>query len=142
MKLEYLEYKFFDILKAGQGVFTKVMADCMTRGPVVKFPSAMKAAECKEWLEEEHNFATIKRAFDATSRFAKLENIKCCVAGRNLYIRFSSKTGDAMGMNMLSKVCVCLTTSQISSLILILLFLLYSGFGGRVDRAQKRISRR
>lgn len=26
------------------------------------------------------------------------------VAGRNLYIRFQSKSGDAMGMNMISKV--------------------------------------
>ena len=26
------------------------------------------------------------------------------VAGRNLYIRFQSRSGDAMGMNMISKV--------------------------------------
>lgn len=78
----------------------------MTRGPVVKFQSAMKAAEVKEWLEDEENFLTIKRAFDSTSRFAKLETTKCCVVGRYLYIRFVSKTGDAMGMNMLSKVCL------------------------------------
>jgi hydroxymethylglutaryl-CoA reductase (NADPH) len=94
----------FNFLKAGQGVSTKVLSDGMTRGPVVKFQSAMKAAECKEWLEDEDNFLVMKREFDATSRFAKLETIKCCVVGRYLFIRFSSKTGDAMGMNMLSKV--------------------------------------
>ena len=87
---------------------TKVLSDGMTRGPVLKFPSAIKAAEVQEWLEEEENFLHIKRAFDSTSRFAKLESAKCCVAGRYLFIRFSSKTGDAMGMNMLSKVCLYL----------------------------------
>ena len=91
-------------LSSSHGVFTKVMSDGMTRGPVIKLNSAMRAAEVKEWLEEEENFAIIKRAFDSTSRFAKLESCKCCVVGRYLYIRFRSSTGDAMGMNMLSKV--------------------------------------
>ena len=76
----------------------------MTRGPVLEFSSAMRAAEVKEWLDCEDNFAMIKRAFDSTSRFAKLESAKCAVVGKYLYIRLSAKTGDAMGMNMLSKV--------------------------------------
>jgi hydroxymethylglutaryl-CoA reductase (NADPH) len=76
----------------------------MTRGPVMKFSSALRAASVKEWLDVEENFKTVKRAFDSTSRFAKLESCKCCVVGRYLYIRFKSSTGDAMGMNMLSKV--------------------------------------
>lgn len=40
------------------------------------------------------------------SRFARLDRLQVSLAGRNLYIRFQSQTGDAMGMNMLSKVCV------------------------------------
>lgn len=80
----------------------------MTRGPALKFPSAMKAAEVKEWLDYEENFLIIKKAFDSTSRFAKLDSTKCCVVGRYLYIRFTSTTGDAMGMNMLSKVSFCI----------------------------------
>ena len=38
-----------------------------------------------------------------TSRFAKLQGVKCALAGRNLYMRFNCSTGDAMGMNMVSK---------------------------------------
>lgn len=39
-------------------------------------------------------------------RFARLQKLLVGLAGRNLYIRFHSKTGDAMGMNMISKVTV------------------------------------
>ncbi|RVX15891.1 3-hydroxy-3-methylglutaryl-coenzyme A reductase 1 [Vitis vinifera] len=38
-----------------------------------------------------------------SSRFARLQSIQCAMAGKNLYIRFSCSTGDAMGMNMVSK---------------------------------------
>ncbi|ONK70192.1 uncharacterized protein A4U43_C05F31210 [Asparagus officinalis] len=38
-----------------------------------------------------------------SSRFARLQGIQCSLAGRNLYMRFSCSTGDAMGMNMVSK---------------------------------------
>lgn len=91
-------------LSTCQGVYTKVIADGMTRGPVIRFQSAMKAAESREWIENKENFLILKTAFDSTSRFAKLQSIKCCIASRYLYLRFSSTTGDAMGMNMLSKV--------------------------------------
>nr|XP_017250647.1 PREDICTED: 3-hydroxy-3-methylglutaryl-coenzyme A reductase 2-like [Daucus carota subsp. sativus] len=38
-----------------------------------------------------------------SSRFARLQRLQCSMAGKNLYIRFSCSTGDAMGMNMVSK---------------------------------------
>ena len=38
-----------------------------------------------------------------SSNFARLQGVKCSVAGKNLYMRFSCSTGDAMGMNMVSK---------------------------------------
>ena len=38
-----------------------------------------------------------------SSRFARLQEVKCAIAGKNLYVRFTCSTGDAMGMNMVSK---------------------------------------
>ncbi len=90
-------------LTMSQGVRTKILSDGMTRGPVIRFESALKSAEAKEWVDTEENFIKLKQSFDSTSRFARLQSIKCCVASRYLYLRFTSTTGDAMGMNMLSK---------------------------------------
>ncbi|KAF7655563.1 hypothetical protein LDENG_00054170 [Lucifuga dentata] len=87
----------------GGGASSRILADSMTRGPVVRLPSACQAAEVKSWLESAEGFQAIKEAFDSTSRFARLQKLLVGLAGRNLYIRFHSKTGDAMGMNMLSK---------------------------------------
>lgn len=38
-----------------------------------------------------------------SSRFGRLQGIKCAMAGKNVYLRFTCSTGDAMGMNMVSK---------------------------------------
>uniref|UniRef100_A0A8C5G5Q4 3-hydroxy-3-methylglutaryl-coenzyme A reductase n=1 Tax=Gouania willdenowi TaxID=441366 RepID=A0A8C5G5Q4_GOUWI len=98
-----LPYTDYDYSKLGGGANSRILADSMTRGPVVRLPSACQAAEVKAWLETTDGFQNIKEAFDSTSRFARLEKLLIALAGRNLYIRFHSKTGDAMGMNMISK---------------------------------------
>ncbi|XP_068616907.1 3-hydroxy-3-methylglutaryl-coenzyme A reductase-like [Brachionichthys hirsutus] len=87
----------------GGGASSRILADSMTRGPVVRLPSACQAAEVKAWLESTDGFQVMREAFDNTSRFARLQKLLVGLAGRSLYIRFHSKTGDAMGMNMISK---------------------------------------
>ncbi|KAG5534452.1 hypothetical protein RHGRI_022552 [Rhododendron griersonianum] len=67
------------------GATSVLLRDGMTRAPVVRFGTAKRAAELK------------------SSRFARLQGIKCAIAGKNLYTRFTCSTGDAMGMNMVSK---------------------------------------
>uniref|UniRef100_A0AAR2JA66 3-hydroxy-3-methylglutaryl-coenzyme A reductase n=1 Tax=Pygocentrus nattereri TaxID=42514 RepID=A0AAR2JA66_PYGNA len=101
--LTCLPYKDYDYSQLGGGASSRVLADGMTRGPVVRLPSACQAAEVKAWLESPEGFKCIKEAFDHTSRFARLEKLLVGLASRNLYIRFQSRTGDAMGMNMISK---------------------------------------
>ena len=75
----------------------------MTRAPCVKFPDVLRAAQSKRWMETPENFQTIKQAFDSTSRFARLQELLISMDGPQLYIRFRAFTGDAMGMNMVSK---------------------------------------
>lgn len=84
-------------------VRTSIMADGMTRGPVIRFPSMIKASELIKWIELKENFDKIKAKFDSTSRFAKLSKVSARIAGRYVFLRFVAPTGDAMGMNMLSK---------------------------------------
>ncbi|XP_044519014.1 3-hydroxy-3-methylglutaryl-Coenzyme A reductase isoform X1 [Gracilinanus agilis] len=101
--LEYLPYRDYNYSLLGGGASSCVLADGMTRGPVVRFPSACDSANMKTWLESPESFKIIKEAFDSTSRFARLQKVHISLAGRNAYIRFQSRTGDAMGMNMISK---------------------------------------
>ncbi|CAO3576664.1 unnamed protein product [Absidia cylindrospora] len=91
-------------INAGGGASTVVTADGMTRGPCVEFPTVLRAAECKRWIEQEGN-AILTDAFNSTSRFARLRKMKVALAGKLVFIRFSTTTGDAMGMNMISKGC-------------------------------------
>ncbi|KAL7321598.1 3-hydroxy-3-methylglutaryl-coenzyme A (HMG-CoA) reductase isozyme [Mucor circinelloides] len=86
------------------GATTVLIADGMTRGPCVEFPNIIDAGLCKRWLDHE-GFDIVAHAFNNTSRFARVRKIQVAMAGKLLYIRFSTTTGDAMGMNMISKGC-------------------------------------
>ncbi|CAH7671331.1 3-hydroxy-3-methylglutaryl-coenzyme A reductase [Phakopsora pachyrhizi] len=90
-------------LNSSGGVTTVVTADAMTRGPALEFPDLKTAAGAKAWVDSEEGGKKLKAAFDSTSRFARLINLKTALAGRTMFIRFGTQTGDAMGMNMISK---------------------------------------
>jgi hydroxymethylglutaryl-CoA reductase (NADPH) len=90
-------------LNAGGGVSTVLTNDAMTRGPAIDFPSAVMAGRAKVWVDSEEGHTALRQAFESTSRFAKLKSLKTAIAGRTLYVRFATSTGDAMGMNMISK---------------------------------------
>ncbi|PFH62203.1 hypothetical protein XA68_14610 [Ophiocordyceps unilateralis] len=89
------------------GVTTVLSADGMTRGPCVEFQSVQQAGVAKTWIESEKGQTMMKNAFESTSRFTKLLSIRAIIAGTSLYIRFKATTGDAMGMNMMSKGVEC-----------------------------------
>ncbi|KAM7482830.1 hypothetical protein LguiB_007413 [Lonicera macranthoides] len=90
-------------IMASGGATSVLLKDGMTRAPVVRFGTARRAADLKFFLEEPLNFETLALVFNRSSRFGRLQSIKCAIAGKNLYMRFCCSTGDAMGMNMVSK---------------------------------------
>jgi hydroxymethylglutaryl-CoA reductase len=60
-----------------------VINDGMSRAPVVRFVSAVRASEVKRWLEDGDNFARLSQCFNSTSR---------CVHAFNLF--FLMKFGE------------------------------------------------
>lgn len=66
--------------------------------------SSFHCSALKLWLDNSKNFSDLAEAFNSTSSYARLQSVHTAIAGRLAYIRFRADTGDAMGMNMLSKV--------------------------------------
>ncbi|WP_459201627.1 hydroxymethylglutaryl-CoA reductase (NADPH) [Methanococcus sp. CF] len=88
------------ITKCG-GATVRVIDDKMTRAPIIKTNSIVDALKLKEWILD--NFAKIKEVAESTTRHGKLIQISpILIVGRNVYPRFTFKTGDAMGMNMVT----------------------------------------
>lgn len=94
-------------INAAGGATTVLTGDGMTRGPCVGFRTLQRAGAAKIWLDSEEGQKVMKKAFNSTSRFARLQSMKTALAGTYLYIRFKTTTGDAMGMNMISKGVEC-----------------------------------
>lgn len=85
------------------GATTELLADGMTRAPALAMPSLQAAAELKRWLENPASLEELNASFKATSRFGRLLAVKVGLAGKYAHVRFKCFTGDAMGMNMVSK---------------------------------------
>ena len=90
-------------ISQGSGVSAMVLRDGITRTPCIQMESAEKAAELKLWCEQIHNFDLLKQAFESTDGFGNLIAVQPTVAGKNVVLRLKCFSGDAMGMNMISK---------------------------------------
>ena len=77
----------------------------MTRAPLLKFPCVRTAKQAADWISEAANLTELGAVFESTSSHAKLKSIVPKQAGRLLFIRVVASTGEAMGMNMISKGC-------------------------------------
>jgi len=93
-------------ITAAGGCNAILLKDAITRAPCLRFPSAMRAAALKRWVEVPANYKRIEEAFNSTTSYGLLESLTATIAGRNVYLRFACMSGDAMGMNMVSKGCL------------------------------------
>jgi hydroxymethylglutaryl-CoA reductase (NADPH) len=79
------------------------LRDGITRAPCLRMNTAREAAQVANWSRLPINVAKLQKAFESTTSYGKLLSVTPTVAGRNLYLRLECFSGDAMGMNMVSK---------------------------------------
>lgn len=72
----------------------------MTRAPVFAFRNGKEAFDFASYLKQTEVLIKIKQITQATSQHLQFQNLQVFVRGRNVYVRFSFLTGEAMGMNM------------------------------------------
>ncbi len=72
----------------------------MTRAPVFKLPDGKQARRFVNWLWE--NSEEIKQICESTSSHLELIGYQTWVRGRQVFVRFSFDTDQAMGMNMVT----------------------------------------
>lgn len=83
----------------------------ITRGFALRLGSFRSALELYKWLPR--NEDALRRAGDATSRFLRVKAVTAeHLVGSEVFVKVHAYTGDAMGMNMVTKAC-CAIASHI-----------------------------
>jgi hydroxymethylglutaryl-CoA reductase (NADPH) len=78
----------------------------VTRSFAVKFNSFKDAVVFYKWIKRKENVYELKIRGNSTSRHLKIKSIKSKhVVGDKVFIKVYAFTGDAMGMNMITKAC-------------------------------------
>ncbi|MFW6222125.1 MAG: hydroxymethylglutaryl-CoA reductase [Bacteroidota bacterium] len=83
------------------GVNVVVTDDGIQRAPYFVLENVFKAKEFMRWIEK--NFSALQQICASTTNHGKLESYQCFLHGRTVYLRLHFSTGDAMGMNMVTK---------------------------------------
>ncbi|MCL2032546.1 MAG: hydroxymethylglutaryl-CoA reductase (NADPH) [Methanomassiliicoccaceae archaeon] len=86
------------VINDGGGARVKIFQDGMTRAPVFRTDGVDHCKQIMEWIDR--NMGLLASVVDTTTNHGKLLSVESYPAGRNLFIRFTYGTGDAMGMNM------------------------------------------
>ncbi len=90
------------VITACGGANARIFKDEMTRAPVFRAKDVAGAKRLVKWVSDPENFRRLKEKAGETTRFGELLSVEPFVAGRNVFLRFSYDTKDAMGMNMVT----------------------------------------
>ncbi len=83
------------------GVNVVVTDDGIQRAPYFVLENVFQAKEFIQWVQQ--NFTALQEVASSTTRHGKLESHQSFIHGRTVYLRLRFSTGDAMGMNMITK---------------------------------------
>jgi hydroxymethylglutaryl-CoA reductase (NADPH) len=83
------------------GAKTTAVDDRMNRAPVFVFEDAREARDFRDWVFE--NYDTVKEKAEETSSVAELVEVEDYMTNNIAHLRFSYRTGDAAGQNMVGK---------------------------------------
>lgn len=78
----------------------------ITRSFAIKFDNFKEATTAYKWMKIDENVNLLKKVGNRTSNYLKVKSIKCKhIVNNTLFIKVYAYTGDAMGMNMITKAC-------------------------------------
>lgn len=78
----------------------------ISRGFVVRFRDFEEAIGFYKWIRERESVERLKRVGNSSSRYLRISRIESRhVVGNEVYVKVHGYTGDAMGMNMITKGC-------------------------------------
>lgn len=83
------------------GARSKVIIDGMTRAPLLWTPSVEEAVRLAEWVRERIGEIQ-ERVVSRVTKHGRLVEVQPFIAGNLVWLRLRFKTGDAMGMNMVT----------------------------------------
>jgi len=86
------------------GITTVLTRNCMTRAPVVELPDIKSARDLVNEIRNKGElYNELRKTVEEKSKYTKLLDIQPFQMGRRVWLRNSFSTGNAMGMNSVTK---------------------------------------
>lgn len=89
------------IISLAGGTNVVSLQDNIQRAPYFIFKDIKTAKKFLDWLEQ--NFPVIKQIAESTTQYGKLHDYRAYLVGNMVFVRLEYTSGDAMGMNMITK---------------------------------------